>query len=52
MSATRAVDPNIFNLMNKQYYLFYQRINIKDWDSVVGIATRYGMDDPGIKSRW
>jgi hypothetical protein len=21
-------------------------------DSVAGIATRYGLDDPGIKSRW
>jgi hypothetical protein len=21
-------------------------------DSVVGIATRYGLDDPGIESRW
>jgi hypothetical protein len=22
------------------------------WDSVVGIATRYGLDGPGIESRW
>jgi hypothetical protein len=23
-----------------------------DWDSSVGIATRYGLDGPGIESRW
>ena len=22
------------------------------WDSTIGIATRYGLDGPGIKSRW
>ena len=22
------------------------------WDSSVGIATRYGLDSPGIESRW
>jgi hypothetical protein len=22
------------------------------WDSIVGIATRYGLDGPGIESRW
>jgi hypothetical protein len=22
------------------------------WDSAVGIVTRYGLDGPGIKSRW
>ena len=22
------------------------------WDSLVGIATRYGLDGPGIESRW
>jgi hypothetical protein len=22
------------------------------WDGVVGIATRYGLDGPGIESRW
>ena len=22
------------------------------WDSSVGIATRYGLDGPGIESRW
>jgi hypothetical protein len=22
------------------------------WDSAVGIATRYGLDGPGIVSRW
>jgi hypothetical protein len=25
---------------------------IRGRDSVVGIATRYGLDGPGIKSRW
>ena len=24
----------------------------KGWDSSVGIATRYGLDGPGIESRW
>jgi hypothetical protein len=28
------------------YYLFV------GWDSSVGIATRYGLDGPGIESRW
>jgi len=23
-----------------------------DWDTLVGIATRYGLDGPGIESRW
>jgi hypothetical protein len=23
-----------------------------DWNSVVGIATRYGLDGPGAESRW
>jgi len=23
-----------------------------DWDSSVGIATRYGLDDPGIEFWW
>ena len=25
---------------------------LMDWDSSVGIATRYGLDSPGIESRW
>ena len=25
---------------------------IKAWDSSVGVATRYGLDGPGIESRW
>jgi hypothetical protein len=33
--------------VRKQY-----KINIVGWDSVVGIATHYRMDNPGIKSQW
>ena len=25
---------------------------LKGWDSSVGIATRYGLDGPGIEYRW
>ena len=28
------------------------KVNTGDRVSVVGIATRYGLDGPGIKSRW
>ena len=27
-------------------------ISLMGWDSSVGIATRYGLDGPGIESRW
>jgi hypothetical protein len=35
----------------------YKRLSIlfklaQGWDSSVGIATRYGMDGPGIEYRW
>jgi hypothetical protein len=33
------------------YYSVYHTIRT-DWDSSVGIATRYGLDGPGIESRW
>jgi len=33
--------------VRKQY-----KINIVGWDSVVGTATHYRMDNPGIKSQW
>jgi hypothetical protein len=33
-----------------KFSLFH--IEIVDLDSSVGIATRYGLDGPGIESRW
>ena len=27
-------------------------IIIMDWDILVGIATRYGLEGPGIETRW
>jgi hypothetical protein len=30
-------------------YYTYHKVG---WDSVVGIATSYGLDGPGIESRW
>ena len=32
--------------------LFVFEISSRGRDSSVGIATRYGLDDPGIESRW
>jgi hypothetical protein len=32
--------------------LINTKLNRVDWDSSVGIATRYGLDDPGIESWW
>jgi hypothetical protein len=32
-------------------YIVILRI-VVGWDSIVGIATRYGLDGPGIESRW
>jgi hypothetical protein len=31
------------------FCLFYWK---RSWDSVVGLATRYGLEGPGIESRW
>jgi hypothetical protein len=33
-----------------QFYFSYMHFNINI--SVVGIATRYGLDGPGMESRW
>jgi hypothetical protein len=32
--------------------LFGKAENEIGWDSLVGTATRYGLDGPGIQSRW
>jgi hypothetical protein len=32
--------------------IFQPVISADGWYSSVGIATRYGLDDPGIESRW
>jgi hypothetical protein len=32
--------------------IFVVLISVVGWDSVVGIATRYGLDGPGIESLW
>jgi hypothetical protein len=34
------------------WQFIYLYIHIRGRDSVVGIATRYGLDGPGIESRW
>jgi hypothetical protein len=31
---------------------FYTHFVMVGWDSSFGIETRYGLDGPGIKSRW
>jgi hypothetical protein len=36
----------------KTFNRFTTKTAIWDRDSSVGIATRYGLDDPGIESRW
>jgi hypothetical protein len=36
---------------NVKYSCLYVS-HARNWDSSVGIATRYGLDGPGIKSRW
>jgi hypothetical protein len=32
--------------------LFQQLHGTRGWDSAVGIVTRFGLDGPGIESRW
>ena len=34
------------------YHKFYQYFSLMGRGSVVGIATRYGLDGPGFESRW
>ena len=33
-------------------FLYCVYCHFVGWDSLVGIATRYGLDGPGIESRW
>ena len=36
-----------------QHSLYYMKLSVLGWPgSVVGIATGYGLDGPGIESRW
>jgi hypothetical protein len=42
---------NIFSLKNYNVKSLYENICVGR-DSVVGIATRYELDGPGIESRW
>ena len=46
-SITAYEKPTVFTVA-----LTYFRTALKDRDSAVGIATRYGLDGPGIESRW
>jgi hypothetical protein len=52
-SYTRCVSHN-FNLFRMKYErrFFFLCVYWKIRDSVVGIETRYGLDGPGIESRW
>jgi len=35
------------------YFQFHAKIFVtQGWDGAVGIASRYGLDGPGIESRW
>jgi hypothetical protein len=36
----------------KTHRKFFDGTLLRSRDSVVGIVTRYGLDDPGIESRW
>jgi len=35
-----------------EFFIFYSKANRIGQDSAVGTATRYGLDVPGIESRW
>jgi len=41
-----------FTLQYVPYYYYYYYYYYWSRDSVVGIATRYGLDGPGVESRW
>jgi len=40
----------MFNLLNRVKYPTHRQISV-GWDISVGIATRYGLNGPGIESR-
>jgi hypothetical protein len=40
------------NILVYYYCYYYYILSVVGQDSVVGIATRYGLDGPGIESRW
>ena len=48
------VPSNIQNLGKVNVPELYDitRAILRSWDSSVGIATRYGLEGPGIESRW
>jgi hypothetical protein len=48
----RCVSHNFNLFLLKQKRRFFLCVRLKIRDSVVGIETRYGLDGPGIESRW
>ena len=51
--SSQATDHNYMDMKSKTILLFVYVLNcIVGRDSSVGIATRYGLDGPGIESRW
>jgi hypothetical protein len=34
------------------HYIFYKYVSQRSRDSAIGIVTRYGLEGPGIESRW
>jgi hypothetical protein len=51
-SAKSGVSPNISTIKKSGKIVHILLYNLQDLDSSVGIATRYGLEGPGIKFRW
>ena len=41
-----------YQILQLSLMIIYSTVHYVGWDSAVGTATRYGLDDPGIESRW
>ena len=41
-----------YQILQLSLMIIYSTVQYVGWDSAVGIATRYGLDGPGIESRW
>jgi hypothetical protein len=52
LKAFMTTSRNRFSIKQSYSVITCSLLRIKGRDSVVGIATRYGLDGPGIESRW
>ena len=50
LMSTESWHPEIKVNSRTNFYILIQKFRVRD--SAVGIATRYGLDGPGIESRW